>query len=101
MSNKEYLVKKICKKSNINFQNDFFDNQKNIAKHNDTVSKYFLESLANKYEIIYAIGITKGELALEISKYLNANCTKGKGKDIGEADQIAKSYLEKINTKIT
>ncbi len=100
MSRKEELVKEICKKLGIEFQSSFFDNQKNIEKHNDTVSKYFLESLADKYVILYTKDITKGELALKVSNHLKAKCIKGKSEDIGEANQIAKSYLEKINIKI-
>ena len=100
MSKKEELVKEICKKLGIEFQITFFDKQKNIDKHNDTVSKYFLIALADKYVISYEEDITKGNLALKISEYLKAECTKGKGEDIGEADQIARSYLEKINNKI-
>jgi len=45
--------------------------------------------------------MTKGDLALEVSKHLKINCEKGKGKDIGEADQIASTCLEKIYNKIS
>ncbi len=97
--NKEELVKKICDKLSIEFENKFFDNQTNIEKHNSTVSIYFLKALCNKYKI--AINDeTKGELALMISDHLKIGCKKGIRKDIGEADQIAATCLEKIYNKI-
>lgn len=100
MSNKENLVKNICNKLNITYQDSFFDNQTSLDNPNDTVSKEFLEAISDKCEISCTNHTTKGDLALKISEHFNANCEKGKGKDIGEADQIAKTYLEKINRKI-
>ena len=98
--NKEELVNGICNKLGIQFEDNFFDNQTNIEKHNDTVSKDFFIALSKEFEIDYS-SKTKGELALLISDKLVINCEKGLGKDIGEADQIAKTCLEKIYNKIS
>jgi len=98
--NKEELVRGICRKLNIEFENNFFDNQTNPEVPNDTVLKYFFIALCNKYEININ-NMNKGDLALEVSKHLKINCEKGKGKDIGESDQIASTCLEKIYNKIS
>ena len=98
--NKEELVKSICSKLSIVFENIFFDNQTNPVIPNDTVSKYFFIALCNKYNISID-DMTKGNLALKVSEHLEIACEKGKGKDIGEADQIASTCLEKIYNKIS
>jgi hypothetical protein len=97
---KEELVNNICNKLGVQFEDNFFDNQTNTENHNDTVSKDFFIALSEKCEIDYN-GETKGELALLISDKLEINCEKGIGKDIGEADQIAKTCLEKIYNGIS
>ena len=51
MSNKEVLVKNICEKSNIPYQNNFFGNQTNCEKakgNNDQIAKSYLEKINGK-----------------------------------------------------